>query len=333
MERYAMVLAASLKELGCRVVFHARKADRAAAQAMGIELRCSRVARFPRKLQDFHFFRQVEKERLESTGSQITLTRVRVRDLVICGGTHRGYLRNARKLAGPFDWLQIWMEQEAYRHARVVVSHSDLCNRELAEWYSVPPEKIVTLYPPIEAKFASPADSRERGESRRNLGLPPDKVVFLFPSMGHSRKGLKPVCQAMEEFSDHAILAVAGKPVGTAEARFVRYLGYVKDMPAAYKAADFTILGSSYEPFGLVGPESVMCGTRLVFEENIGCLTAIRPEFVLTFCVWKPESIRQALSTAVALTSRRENHISEPRAALLYDPSPAEHAKALLRLL
>ncbi len=333
MERYALTLADSLVQLGHRVIFYADKTDPALAARLGVQLQRLRVSRFPRKLQAFHYFRQVDRAAKRADGWQVTLTRVRVRDGVICGGTHRGYLARGRKLAGPFDWLQIWMETQAYIHARKVVSHSDLCTEELVRLYHVPARKIVTLYPPVDSRFHSLDKPDRRAESRRRLMLPSDKVVFLFPSLGHSRKGLRPLCEALSGFADRAVLAVAGKPPARKKRPFLHYLGYVEDMAAAYQAADFTILGSYYEPFGLVGPESIMCGTRLVFEENIGCLAAIKPEFVFTFSVRNPDSIHRAVVQAVELACRGSHHITEPMAALRYDPSPLAHAKALVQVL
>lgn len=326
-----MTLAISLKKLGYHVVFHARIADAELAQSMGIEIDLLSVNRFPRKLQDFRFFRRVDRLTKHLPGTQIALCRVRSRDIVICGGTHRGYLALSRKRAGLFDWLQIWMETKAYSFARRVVAHSNLCHDELVRRYQVPTEKIVTLYPPVDSRFSSPQDAATRAECRRQLGLPANKTVLLFPSLGHSRKGLHPICRALREIPDSLVLAVAGKPPKKANWPFVHFLGYLKDMAPAYRAADFTILGSSYEPFGMVGPESLLCGTRLIFEENIGCLAGIKSEFVLTFSVWDPESIRRAVKQALCLARDDRHHLHQTAEPLRYDPSPEAHATALLQ--
>jgi glycosyltransferase involved in cell wall biosynthesis len=139
------------------------------------------------------------------------------------------------------------------------------------------------------------------------------------------------VVEALRYFRDQAALIVAGRTVSGSES-FVRAAGYVEDMASAYRAADFTMLGSYYEPFGLVGPESILCGTRLVFEENIGCLPAIQPEFVSTFNVWDNASIRHAISRALELARARKHGIADPLRALRYDPSPLAHARAILSL-
>jgi glycosyltransferase involved in cell wall biosynthesis len=107
-------------------------------------------------------------------------------------------------------------------------------------------------------------------------------------------------------------------------------LGFIEDMVAAYRAADFTTLGSYYESFGLVGPESILCGTRLVFEKDIGCLPVIKPEFVFPFSVWDLESMKQAFADAIKLGRARQHHIDQPGQVLRYDPSAAAHARAVL---
>ncbi len=330
-ERYALLLASTFKAMGYPVIFHATFVDDTLAEASGMKIRKVPVGRFPRKLIDYRFFRKMDSLRRQLDGIQITLSRVRARDLLISGGNHRGYLARARKLTGPSDLLQIWMETQCYRFARKIIAHSDMLATDLTSLYQVPREKIQVLYPPIEPSFTPVSSPEQRNELRHKFALPTDKIVFLFPSRGHSRKGLKPICHAMAQFSDQAVLAVAGKPPSGSHQPFVRYLGYVDDIVSAYRAADFTILGSYFEPFGLVGPESLLCGTRLVFEQNIGCLSAINPEYVFTFSVWDLNSIRDVIRSAVTLARQGQHHLNDPTKTLKYNPSPTLHAETLLR--
>ncbi len=331
MERYVTVLAGSLISLGHSVTVHAHRTDPVLAESNGIALETLKVNRFPRKLQDFRYFNAINRVRPALDGLQIATSRVLARDAVICGGTHRGYLRHARKLPGLFDLLQIRMEQQAYRFANTVISHSRLCSGEIETLYGIPRSKIVTLYPPVDARFTPSTSQAQRLGFRKRFSLPEDKPVLLFPSTGHRRKGLKPICQALSEMPDPPILAVAGKPPGRSAHAFVVSLGHVTDMEAAYKAADFTILGSSYEPFGLVGVESILCGTRLLFDENIGCLEAIKPELVIGFNVRNQASIGAAILRAMDAVRQGNHHLDSPDDTLLYDHSPDKHARALLR--
>jgi glycosyltransferase involved in cell wall biosynthesis len=333
MEQYALTLARGLKDAGCRVIFHCSSADQTLSREMGIEVKEYPLPRLLKKLRPWHFFRHVERAGPELQGHQIALTRVKARDAVICGGTHRGYLRNLRKWTDPFDLFQIWMESQAYRFAKRVISHSHLCTRELVSLYGVPAEKIVTLHPPVAASFVSAANPDFRAECRRQLGLPADKVVFLFPSTGHKRKGLRPIFESFRGFAGQAVLAVAGNPPRGLNAPFLHHLGYVQNMVKAYAAADFAILGSYYEPFGLVGVEAVMSGTRLVFEKNIGCLEVVQPGVVLPFSVWDSNSITGAIQAALDLAVNNTHHITDPVGTLTYNPQVAYHVNELLKAL
>jgi len=328
MEHYAIALARAFRELDLRVVYYARTADMDLASELGLEIRLSGQRNTLRKLRDWQFKRFIERAGKSMTGLQIALSRVPVRHLAVCGGTHLGYLRAARKVRGPFDRLQISMERRAYESVRFVVSHSDLCTAELRELYKIPPGKIKTLYPPLDGVFSS----GDQLSSRRALGLPSGKPVLLFPSMGHGRKGLRRVCAALAELDEDVILAVAGKPGDTSRWPFVRSLGYVDRMEVAYRAADFTVLGSVYEPFGLVGPESVLCGTRLVFDESIGCLRAIDQRAATVFNVRDKASVKRAVLEALNLRRENAHRLQNPARYLRYDPDPLEHARELLKL-
>jgi glycosyltransferase involved in cell wall biosynthesis len=332
MERYALDISRGLKEAGRKVIFHCIKLDSALAAELGIETVHYKVAGFPRKLRDYRFFCKVARAAPALEGVQISLCRLKVRDAVTCGGTHCGYISKMRRLTGPFDLIQIWMEREGYRAARQVVAHSRLCAGEIAEHYRIPKEKIAVLHPPVGAQFSAPKTPAQRSEIRRQFGLPEDKTVFLFPSTGHKRKGLGPVVQALAGFQDRLVLAIAGKPPGRYSAPFVRHLGYVGDMRNAYAAADFTMLGSFYEPFGLVGIESILSGTKLVFEKNAGCLEVIKPAAAFTFSVADPESIRRAVTAAINQARKKEHFLDDPRASLDYDPDVALHVRKLLQL-
>jgi glycosyltransferase involved in cell wall biosynthesis len=330
MERYAITLAGTLRALGHDVVVHARRTDAALARELDVRLETVRAGGFPRMVRNLRFFLKAERIRRREDGLHIALTRVRSKDLVVCGGTHRGYLAAMRRPWSPGDWLQVWMEREAYRSARTVVSHSGLCAGELVRLYGVPAGKIVTLFPPVDGEFAPAPGAEERLAHRRRFGLPEDAVVFLFPSTGHRRKGLYPICEALAGVPGRFVVAVVGHAPRGKPWPFLRYLGYVQDMPAAYQAADYTLLGSYYEPFGLVGVESIRCGTPLVFEERVGCLEAVQPEAVLTFAVRDPASIRRAVAAAVDRVQRGPQRPARPEAALRYDPSPREHVRLLL---
>ncbi|HSU53376.1 MAG TPA: glycosyltransferase family 4 protein [Candidatus Dormibacteraeota bacterium] len=333
MERCVVSLASSLRKLGKKIIVHTMKGDAALAAELGVELQIAPISEFPRKLQAYRFYRAMQRTRPQMAGPQIAFSRVRTSDILVCGGTHRGYLARTRKLAGPFDWLQFSMERQAYREPRVLVAHSELIANDLQKYYGISKEKIRVLYAPLDERFAAVPDAPGRAELRKKFGWPDEKVVFLFPSKGHRNKGLGRICEALEPFAEKIMLVVAGKPPTFMRHKFVSYLGFVEEIISVYRAVDFTTLGSFYESFGLVGPESILCGTRLVFERDIGCLPVINPELVFTFSARDGASIREAFSRAVALAETKQHHFSPNGDSLRYDPSPLAHAKAVLEAL
>ncbi len=120
----------------------------------------------------------------------------------------------------------------------------------------------------------------------------------------------------------------------------MRYIGYVKELEDAYRAADFTILASKYEPFGLVGVESVMCGTPVIFPSSIGCADAIADHAKFIFEPDSESSLYAAVERAVAQRRTEGPRAPSPTrsgtsgipAAVLYDASVAGHVEALLAL-
>ncbi len=331
-ERYSREFAHELVRRGRPVVFHARRIDSRIAVPAGAKVNLVACASFPRKLRDYYYHRAIRRLGPSLAGTQFAMTRVPARDGEICGGTHRGYLSRARKFTGLFDRLQIWMESQSYHFTRRMISHSHLCAGELAQLYGIPPENIATIHPPADVgRFRLPSKER-RALARQQLGLPADRVVFAFPSSGHKRKGLYPLIEALAPFADRAVLAVTGKPPGRVP-DFVRHLGYVEDIADVYVAADFTAMASYYEPFGQVGVESILCGTRVVFEENMGCLEVIKRDAALRFNVWQPKTIESAIAAALELARSGQHRIERPLEQLTYNPSVEHHVTRVLSVL
>ena len=52
----------------------------------------------------------------------------------------------------------------------------------------------------------------------------------------------------------------------------VRFLGFVNQsgLPAVYAASDVLVLPSSYEPFGVVVNEAMLCGCAAIASDRVG---------------------------------------------------------------
>lgn len=97
-------------------------------------------------------------------------------------------------------------------------------------------------------------------------------------------------------------------------------------MATAYNAADYTILASSYEPFGLVGVESVLCGTPTIFADTMGCTEVLSQRACRRFSHSDPESLRSILRHLKPGGRTDASDIS-------YDYSAGHQAQMLLSLL
>ncbi len=191
-------------------------------------------------------------------------------DLAISGGTHKTHLKDKGKTPGFFDRRVIANEEKLYANAKVIVAHSSQVRDEIIQEYGIHPEKVRALYPSVDTTAFNLDARKNREEVRKNLGISPDRFVLLFPSNDHQRKGAQLILDAMEGISDRLVLAVAGKdPLKGSQ---VLNLGFCQNMPELYAAADAAILASVYEPFGLVGPESVLCGTPVLLADTIGAV-------------------------------------------------------------
>jgi glycosyltransferase involved in cell wall biosynthesis len=125
------------------------------------------------------------------------------------------------------------------------------------------------------------------------------------------------------------LLAIAGRAPGRISGR-VRWLGFVHQIEECYQAADFTILASRYEPFGMVGVETVMCGTPAILSSRVGALEVIAPRAKFTFDPDDIAGLRDAIARAVRSLSAGTG---VSRADLLYNCDVGHHIDSLLRVV
>ncbi|PRY07142.1 glycosyltransferase family 4 protein [Paraburkholderia sp. BL25I1N1] len=334
LERYAMDLVRGFAALGVEPAFFARRFDASLPEFKLVEPHRINVSFLPGKLRDRWFsWRLRAARRAAQVDVLIGCNRVDSSEMAICGGTHLGFLRATGRAQKPSDGWQIALERRQYERSKVVVAHSQLMHDELRELYGVDEAKIRVLYPPVDATRFAPTDAATRAALRHKYGFADNEIVLLFPSSSHERKGLPLIEAALRDTPLPVVVAVAGRPPARTSER-LRYIGYVKELAQCYQAADFTILASTYEPFGLVGIESVMCGTPVIFPSSIGCCDAIAPHAKFVFAPDDLADLRATLERAVRVhrdgTRRAPSEFAHD--AVLYDASVAAHASALLTL-
>ena len=331
-ERYAMTLVRGLHQRGVQPTLIAKAFDTALPEYRWVTPIHTSVKAAPGKLRDLFFDWRIGRvKRRLGLFPLIGCNQTRWSDIGICGGTHPGFLDAMGERATLNDRWKIGLERAHLQNAQTIVAHSMRMRDEVVRHYGIDPAKIVLLYPPVDGERFSPVDAPARARLRAELGLPEDRAVFLLASTGHKRKGLDRLVEFFAHTALPATLVVAGRAMH-GSAPNVRHLGYRSDLENVYRAVDFTVMASLYEPFGLVGVESVLCGTPVLLAGNAGCAEVINERAQLPFALDAAGSLDAAVAAAVARWQAGTHRIAAPLQGLGYDPRVSVHVDALLAL-
>ena len=331
MERYALDLIENLSARNIPLRVIARKINWPGIAPSNVEFV---------KVPDFTPFSRVNKHLFDVTASKyinsawptIGLTRVSgPTDIAVVGGTHKGYLNTIKKKHhGIFDYLTIKRETSFYKNAKCIVAHSRQVGQEVIDHYQIDKDKLHIIYPPVSFCSFSLAARKEREQIRKELGVQDDQILLLFPSNNHDRKGLDLILTALERSDKRFVLAIASRKAVT-HPRVIN-LGFRNNMPALYAAADAAILASKYEPFGLVGPEAVLCGTPVILANTVGA-TEVIAEPACTHFQLTPESLTDALEKFLKMQKSEPLIITKPDLLMPQITDVDQHCTELLELL
>ena len=330
MGRYVLLLTRALSSLGYRPVVISKKLDTNLPEYRLIDPIKINTALIPQKLVDTFFnYRLGQVRREQHLDLVLSCNRNTHSNVAMCGGTHIGYLRAMGKDPTFFDKQQIRLESAYYDHCDLVVAHSKQMKRELMDFYSISENKILVSYPPFSVENFSPTTEANRQVLRQHFSFPEDKVIFLLPSAGnHYVKGFDLIADYFSKSSLPIELVVAGRPIPSSY-KNVRSIGFQKDMPKVYQAADFTILPSRYEAFGQVGPESVACGTPVIFSNVVGSSEIIDDKAKLVFDWTRDGDIDRVINEALQWASEGAR-LQNPLELIHCQTDVVEHVKAIL---
>ncbi len=331
-ERYAMTLVRGLHRRGVKPTLIAKQFDASLPEYGWVTPVHTSVRAVPGKLRDLFFDWRIGRvKRRLGLFPLIGCNQTRWSDIGICGGTHPGFLEAMGERATLNDRWKIGLERAHLQNSQVIVAHSARMRDEVVRYYGIEPAKVKLLYPPIDGERFSTVDVATRHALRQQLDLPDDRAVFLLASTGHKRKGLDLLVDFFSKTDLPATLVIAGRAMH-GSARNVRHLGYRADIENVYRAVDFTVMASLYEPFGLVGVESVLCGTPVLLADNAGCAEVIRAPAQMPFTLARPESLGAAVAGAVERWRLGKHRLDAPAMHLAYDPHVATHVDALLAI-
>lgn len=328
MERYAYELIYGLNKLNITPTVITRKIDNNLPGLDGFEVLKVNMNFIPGKLRDLFFSWKINHyKKSKNIDLLIACSRIASPDIMICGGTHIGFMNAMHKKAKLSDKLQIWLERKQCENSKFIIAHSQLMKDELIQFYQVEPSKIQLIYPPIDDAKFKPISNETRIMLREKFGFKSDKFYFLFPSGSHNRKGLPFLQKFFMETKLPIELVVLGKPVTGIN---IKTLPWNKEIEELYQAADATILASQYEPFGLVGVESVLCGTPIVFANNIGSCEVIDSPAKQCFIPQDYASLKLAIKNIIEFDRLNNSDFSK---FIKYDTKIQSHIQRILKLI
>jgi glycosyltransferase involved in cell wall biosynthesis len=208
-----------------------------------------------------------------------------------------------------------------------------------------PPDRVsMTLDTVDNDWWLAQANAVDREAARKQLGvLPHEKIILFCAKLQPWKRPLDLLHAFASAAIPNAKLVFAGDGAQRAElereatalnvADKVQFLGFVNQsqLPALYKSADVMVIPSSYEPFGLVVNESMLCGCPVIASDRVGAvrdLIAHGETGYVYACGNIPalsKTISEALRKPAALTSIQTNALAKVRTW-----SPQASAEALV---
>ena len=169
--------------------------------------------------------------------------------------------------------LNVHLERWALRHSNRIVAVSSSVSREL-EQIGVPRPIIEIIVNGVDTDEFRPGASE-----RAVFGTEDAATLALFAGdITTTRKNLDVVLRALLLAPDIS-LAVAGRLEGSPYPTLAKsmgldhrvyFLGFQADMPRLMRSADFFLLPSKYEPFGLVVLEAMASGLPVLTSKEAG---------------------------------------------------------------
>jgi glycosyltransferase involved in cell wall biosynthesis len=219
--------------------------------------------------------------------------------------------RDLRVLSSTVPW--------SLRRAARVITVSELCRQQIIERFSVPGEKVVTIYngPGASAQAIDPDDAKALV---RKVGIDPIQPLVLAVGNLQPRKNLVRLIEAFQRLLLHGVdadLVIVGPEhyranlVHEAAAGLnerIHLTGYVSDreLAALYASATVFAFPSLFEGFGIPTVEAMAHGTPIACS-NTGALPEVCGDAAVYFDPRDSDSIASALEqvlTNVELRSR-----------------------------
>ena len=203
-----------------------------------------------------------------------------------------GAVKNMTGIGKPESELRIDTERQLAKTCHRVLAPTEREKENLMQHYAVPSEQIGIVPCGVNLDHFYPMDKKT---ARRQLGFKPDESIVLYVGRFDPLKGIDRLLSAVSHLDHHQrlrVVIIGGDGPQAPEflelqklsrklgiQNIVLFAGRIdqENLPPYYSAADVLVVPSYYESFGLVGLESLACGTPVV-TTRVGVLENILQE-------------------------------------------------------
>ena len=209
--------------------------------------------------------------------------------------------------------------RRAARQANLIMTISESSRRDIVELLGVPPERITTQYPGVDASFR-PLPAEFLQEQRRQLDLP--ETFLLFVGTFEPRKNIAGLLEAWRrlrlQLPDAPPIVLAGRRGWLFDGTMQRIRDMKLDehilwrenvpqnaLPALFNLATALVLPSFYEGFGFPALEAMACGT-LPIVSNVSSLPEVVGDVGLQVDPNDPDALAAAMLRALNDSAWRE---------------------------
>ena len=237
-----------------------------------------------------------------------------------------GIVKNIAGVSDREPDLRIATEKHLAASCDRILAPTDREKENLLKYCHTPAEKIGVVPCGVNLDLFQPMD---RAAARQRLGFDQDESIILYVGRFDPIKGIDRLLEAaayLNPLQKVRLVIIGGDGPDTPEyetlhrlsAKFgvekaVHFVGRVEQhkLPPYYCAADALVIPSYYESFGLVGLESLACGTPVV-ATRVGGMERILKEGKTGYTV--VDATPRGLADSIAKIISPSAHVSSARA-------------------
>ncbi|MDP3701077.1 MAG: glycosyltransferase family 4 protein [Hylemonella sp.] len=238
-------------------------------------------------------------------------------------------LRWFKVLTSPRLLVYLWLEHMRYAAApgRQIVATSNSLRAIMCASYPHTSAYLGVVTPGVDAVPGLP-NAAEKLAARLSLGLPEDRPCILFVGNDYRKKGLPALLAALGHLPAEVVLAVVGNPAhipafrepanAAGLAQRVFFLGALKDMTPAYRAADCLAHPTLEDTFAMVVLEAMAHGLPVVVSKESYCgIVGLLTPGVNALILQNPQDAQVLADTLqeVLQDERRRQRMSDEAAA------------------